>query len=153
MHLLIATFLIIFFSGCVNNIMPSIVVKNQAMTKTKKEEVQIDGKRFLLVGTYLNDIEHEALHDDENEHFIVSLYEGGENPFQEPINKAYLNENLASWEKLDSNDPLLEMIPLYNAWGTYYHIWANEVYPDTLNLKIEIDPLRQIDLVFQKDPR
>lgn len=153
MRLLISTILAGLLSGCGSNISTPVVTKNQAMTKTQKKEIQIEGKRFLVVGTYLNDINHPALKDNENEHFIISLYEGGENPFQEPIKKAFLNEKLASWEKLESNSSLLQMIPLYNDWGVYYHIWSPQVYPDILSLRIEIDPLRQVGLTFQKDPR
>lgn len=153
MRFLFALFTIFLFAGCGGNLSVPTMTKNQAMTKTQKEEIQLEGRRFLVVGTYLNDIKHPALPKDENEHFIVSLYEGGENPFQEPIGAALLNETVASWAKLESDDPLLEMIPLYNAWGNYYHIWAPQVYPDTLTLRIEIDQLRLVDLTFQKDPK
>ena len=153
MHFLFAFILSLFLVGCGGNIATPASTKNQAMTKTKKEEIQLDGKRFLVVGTYLNDIKHPSLPKDDNEHFILSLYEGGENPFQEPIHKIFLNEEVAFWEQLNPSDPLLEMIPLYNAWGIYYHVWAPRIYPDTLNLEIEIDPRRQVDLVFQKDPK
>lgn len=153
MRLLFAIFLIFLFIGCRDNITEPVILKNQAITKTQKKEVQIEGKRFLAVGTYLNDIDHPALRDDENEHFIVSLYEGGDNPFQEPISTVTLNGEPAFWEKLESDSPLLKMIPFFNAWGIYYHIWAPKVYPDELNLKIEIDPIRQVGLTFQKDPK
>ncbi len=70
MRLLISTILVGLLSGCGSNISTPVVTKNQAMTKTQKKEIQIEGKRFVVVGTYLNDINHPALKDNENEHFI-----------------------------------------------------------------------------------
>jgi len=153
MRAFFALLILTIFTGCGSKPSTPTMTKNQAITKTQKREVQLEGKRFLVVGTYLNDIKHPALAKDDYEHFIISLYEGGDNPFQEPIKAALLNDLPAYWEQLESDNPLLGMIPLYNAWGIYYHVWAPQVYPDTLSLKIEIDPLRQVDLVFQKDPR
>ncbi len=81
------------------------------------------------------------------------MYEGDENPYQNPLEAATLNAKPAFWSLLEKDNPLLEMLPLYNAWGYYYHIWAPKVYPDELSLNIKIDEIRQVILKFQKDPK
>jgi hypothetical protein len=153
MRFLIIFFTLFFLIGCRENITENIVTKNQAITKTKKKEVTIDGRRFLAVGTYLNDISHPSTPKDDNEHFIVSLYEGDENPYQNPLKEVFLNEEPAYWEVLEKGDPFLNLLPLFNAWGYYYHIWAPKQYPDEMQLDIKIDEERQVSLKFQKDPK
>ncbi|MBN2964728.1 hypothetical protein JWV37_08040 [Sulfurospirillum sp. T05] len=144
---------VLFLVGCAQKIQTDVVLKNQAITKTQKAEIIEDEKRFLVVGTYLNDIIHEATPPNTHEHFIIALYEGGENPYRAPILGAQVNDVNATWEYLEHNSPLLELLPMANSWSHYYHIKAPLSYPDKLILQIEIDPLRQVRLNFEKDPR
>jgi hypothetical protein len=139
--------------GCASRPAEPVVLKNQAITKTQKKEITQEGKRFLVVGTYLNDIDHPHAPKDEKEHFVIALYEGGENPYTEPIKGASLNETPASWTVLEKESPYLSLLPTGNSWGHYYHITAPKSHPDALTLTIEIDPLRQVSLNFQKDPQ
>lgn len=139
--------------GCASRPAEPVVLKNQAITKTQKKEITQEGKRFLVVATYLNDIDHPHAPTDEKEHFVIALYEGGENPYTEPIKGVLLNEAPATWEVLPKKSPYLALLPTGNSWGHYYHVTAPQSYPDALTLTIEIDPLRQVSLNFQKDPQ
>ncbi|MBE0496558.1 MAG: hypothetical protein IBX45_09130 [Campylobacterales bacterium] len=143
----------LFLAGCAQKLPSDVMLKNQAITKTQKAEIIEEEKRFLVVGTYLNDIAHPNTPTNEEEHFIIALYEGGENPYRAPIQGVRMNDVNASWEYLEGDNPLLALLPMANSWSHYYHIRAPLSYPDTLTLEIEIDPLRQVRLTFQKDPK
>ncbi len=153
MRYLSFVFTALLLAGCSQKNPSEVVLKNQAITKTQKAEIIEDDKRFLVVGTYLNDIKHEVTPQDDAEHFVIALYEGGENPYRAPIASVRVNDTNATWEYLDQNSPLLQLLPIANSWSHYYHVKAPLSYPDELIVQIEIDPLRQVRLVFQKDPK
>ena len=135
-----------FMVGCQNAQLPIQSEHNQSIAKTKKQEITHDGRRFLIVATYINDIEHKNNPKDEYEHFIISFYEAGENPYKKPILGAKVDGKDADWKFVNIDNPLVNMVSTTNSWSQYYHVKAPKSESNTLKLEVVIDENRNAAL-------
>lgn len=152
-YLLLISLVFIFF-GCVekHNVgyFDESKTEQKALINTSKQEFGINGNRYLVSATYLNPIKDLNITKDK-ETFVVNIYSNSKSKIN--ITKAGLNDDNSSvkWESLDINSPFAKQSPTYNKWSKYYMIYAPSQNKSKLNLLIEIDNSKRVDLKFLKD--
>ena len=130
-------------------------MKEQSIINTKKQEILLNGKRTLVIATYLNDIDHPFTPKNNAENFIVAFYVGEQKADSAVIRSVSLNNTVEgiAWSALQPNDRLLELLPVANSWSRYFHVKAPVSADDVLTLVIETDPFAKVLLTFQKEQK
>lgn len=119
------------FTGCSQkvNIHTTLLdnVKEQALTQTKKARIK-DGeitKAFVVV-TYISEIKHESIKEDDIEKFIVNIHiaSGGDKELYDKLKFRIDGQNITKVTKLDSTNEILKLLPSHSPWAKYFLVEA-----------------------------
>lgn len=163
-YVFLAVFAVLFFGGCSYKhdslYVGSKKTTEQAVANTKKIQILKDKKPIIFTTvTYLNSINNKTFVDKNLEQFVVgvhfvnsSIEQSKQAQVLKDINfKIDDNVKDVNVTKLNSNSPILLIIPASTPWSVYFLVETKKIKKNIIKFSFKIHPYAWESLNFEKD--